>query len=245
MPGIYRIRNLQNQKSYVGQAALSFEKRFKEHRHFLRHGKHHSKHLQRAWDHYGEGGFAFEVIEEIRRGRLSEEEFKTILSGKEQLHMDALQTIDPLFGYNVSPHAGSQLGYRHNEESRRKMSEIGRGRKLSEKWRRSISESLKAQGITRSEALRNRLSAKRAQLRRDQVFKVLDMYEEGVSQEEIAKRVGTSTAGIHKIVRGMSYRSLGKKWVKTRGVETLPSRRRPAGCSSTATPQRNPAPAPR
>lgn len=226
MSGIYRIRNLRNRKSYVGQAAFSFEKRFKEHRHYLRHGKHHSRHLQRAWDRYGERVFVFEVIEEMRRDRKSDKEFRKSLSVREQFHMDALQAANPLCGYNESPSAGSQLGYRHSEASKRKMSEAGRGRQLSEKWRKSLSESLKAKGITRSRAERDRLSAKRARLREEDVFLALDMYEEGVTQDEIAERFGLSVQGVHRIIRGKSYRKVGEDWCRVKGVEALPKRKR-------------------
>ncbi len=226
MSGIYRIRNLRNQKCYVGQAALSFEKRFKEHRHYLRHGKHHSGHLQRAWGLYGERAFVFEVIEEIPRGQESEKEFKKVLSEREQFHIDGLQTFDPEFGYNISPRAGSQLGYRHSEQSRRKMSEAGRGRTLPDKWRKSIAESMKAKGIIRSKAERDRLSARRAQLQKDEVFSILDRYEEGVSQEEIADSFGVSISPVHKIIRGLGYRNWGEEWCRKRGVQSLPERKR-------------------
>lgn len=226
MSGIYRIRNLRNQKSYVGQAALTFGKRFKEHRSLLHHGKHPSKHLQRAWNHYGERAFVFEPIEELPRGQKSEKEFKKALSEREQFHMDALQTTDPLFGYNISPRAGSQLGYRHSKEAKRKMSEAGRGRILPKIWRQSIADSMKAKGITRSQDERDRLSARRARLQKDDVFDVLDMYEEGVPQEDLAERFGVSLPAINRIIRGRSYRRVGEEWCQTRGVETLPSRTR-------------------
>lgn len=226
MSGIYRIRNLRNQKSYVGQAALSFEKRFKEHRHYLRHGKHHSRHLQRAWDRYGEQALAFEVIEEISRGQKSERGFAQVLSEREQFHMGVLRTTDPLFGYNVSPRAGSQLGYRHSEESRRRMSEAGRGRILPEKWRQNIADSMKAKGITRSRAERDRLSIRRAQLRKEEVFGALDMYEEGMPQEKIAERFEISLPAMNKIIRGRSYCRVGEEWCRSRGVQTLPNRTR-------------------
>lgn len=140
--------------------------------------------------------------------------------------MDALQTTNPKFGYNVSPRAGSQLGYRHNDESRRKMSEAGQGRKLPEEWRQSIADSMNAKGITHSQGERNRLSARRARLQKGDLYNVLDMYEEGITQEEISKQFAISILGIHKIIRGLSYHKWGEEWCQYRGVSTLPSRTR-------------------
>ena len=63
-PVIYRIRNVVNQKFYVGSTTNSKE-RFRTHRNKLRSGKHHTPHLQAAWTKYGEECFVFEVVEEV------------------------------------------------------------------------------------------------------------------------------------------------------------------------------------
>jgi len=63
-PVIYKIRNLVNQKFYVG-STINAKERFKSHRSRLRGGRHHSKHLQSAWNKYGEECFKFEIIEEV------------------------------------------------------------------------------------------------------------------------------------------------------------------------------------
>jgi len=61
---IYKIRNLLNGKFYVG-SAQDTRTRFRQHRRLLRKGTHHCKHLQNAWNKYGEELFKFEVIEHI------------------------------------------------------------------------------------------------------------------------------------------------------------------------------------
>lgn len=63
-PVIYRIRNLVNQKFYVG-STINMKERSRTHRNKLRTGKHHTPHLQAAWNKYGEECFVFEIIEEI------------------------------------------------------------------------------------------------------------------------------------------------------------------------------------
>ena len=61
---IYKIRNLLNGKFYVG-SAQDTRTRFRQHRRLLRKGAHHCKHLQNAWNKYGEELFKFEVIEHV------------------------------------------------------------------------------------------------------------------------------------------------------------------------------------
>lgn len=61
-PLIYKIRNVVNQKFYVGSTGNKRE-RFRTHRNKLRSSKHHCAHLQAAWNKYGEDCFVFEVVE--------------------------------------------------------------------------------------------------------------------------------------------------------------------------------------
>ena len=63
MIGIYRIKNLVNDKCYYG-SSKNIEKRWITHKNHLNGGKHHNVPLQRAWDKYGEDNFSFEVVEE-------------------------------------------------------------------------------------------------------------------------------------------------------------------------------------
>lgn len=61
---IYRIRNVVNNKFYVG-STINTESRFKAHRRRLRAGNHQSPHMQAAWNKYGEECFKFEVLMHI------------------------------------------------------------------------------------------------------------------------------------------------------------------------------------
>lgn len=63
-PVIYKIRNVVNGKFYVGSTKDTRE-RFRTHRTRLRKNTHHSKHLQAAWNKYGEECFVFEIVEEV------------------------------------------------------------------------------------------------------------------------------------------------------------------------------------
>lgn len=63
-PVIYKIRNVVNQKFYVG-STINTKERFRTHRNKLRRGAHHTPHLQAAWNKYGEECFKFEIVEEV------------------------------------------------------------------------------------------------------------------------------------------------------------------------------------
>lgn len=64
---IYKIINLVNDKFYVG-STINKKVRFRQHRRLLRGNRHHCKHLQAAWNKYGEDKFDFRVIEEVPEG---------------------------------------------------------------------------------------------------------------------------------------------------------------------------------
>lgn len=120
--GIYLIVNRVTRAVYVGSAATSFNQRWKQHRSELRRGIHPNPYLQNAWNKYGEQNFVFEIAEIVNdRSRVLE---------REQEWLDACLGSDQIECYNLSPVAGSQLGYRHTEEARRKISAAGAGRKM-------------------------------------------------------------------------------------------------------------------
>lgn len=62
--GIYKIINAVNNKFYVG-SAVDFEKRKARHLWRLRRGDHVNKHLQAAFNKYGESSFIFVLVEHV------------------------------------------------------------------------------------------------------------------------------------------------------------------------------------
>lgn len=147
--GVYAIRHIVSGKIYIG-SAVNFKERWKRHRRDLGLGRHHSRHLQRAWDKYGPEAFLFEILETI-----SDE---TNLIRVEQEYLDRIRPHDRRIGYNISPTAGSTLGVRYSAEvaakftalrqnpspeTRAKLSKAMIGRKLPEKTRAKMSETRK------------------------------------------------------------------------------------------------------
>lgn len=122
--GIYRIVNLINGKLYIGSTASEggFKKRWSYHLDGLRHNKHHSIHLQRAWNKYGEQSFVFEIIEII--------EDLSIILKREQYYLDSLKSWDRKIGYNICIIAGSSLGVKKTVEEKLKQSELRKGKPI-------------------------------------------------------------------------------------------------------------------
>lgn len=109
--GIYSIINLIDDKRYVG-SAINLNKRLYEHKRQLQNNKHPNRYLQFAWNKHGSKVFEFYIIENCE---------KENLINKEQAWLDWLKCLVPN-GYNLSPTANSQLGFKHSNETKLKIS---------------------------------------------------------------------------------------------------------------------------
>ncbi|MDP3987255.1 MAG: NUMOD3 domain-containing DNA-binding protein [Nanoarchaeota archaeon] len=143
MIGIYYIKNILNNKIYIG-SSINLETRFREHKNDLRNKNHHSYHLQQAWNKYGEENFQFGIIEECK------EKVKKFIIQREQYWLDFYKSYEKNSGYNICKIADSPLGTKRSEEDKRKMSESRKGRvawnkgiPVREETKLKISESLK------------------------------------------------------------------------------------------------------
>lgn len=105
--GLYVIENTLNGNWYVG-TTVDFDRRFSVHRRLLRTGRHHSPHLQYAWNKYGEAAFRFM--------RLTMIEDKAEMVRVEQNFLD---TLNP--PYNISPTAASSAGVKRSEATRERL----------------------------------------------------------------------------------------------------------------------------
>lgn len=94
--GVYSITNLKNGKLYIG-SSNNIYRRWRDHKNLLKKDKHHSNHLQRAWNKYGEENFIFKILEECN---------EDILLKREQYYIDLYVSYDNEFGYNESDIAG-------------------------------------------------------------------------------------------------------------------------------------------
>lgn len=126
---IYKIENTKNRKFYVG-SCVNFENRKAVHLYELQNNKHRNKHLQRAFLKYGESAFVFSILEVVDSVEL--------LIEREQFYLDSLRSYERKIGYNILKTAGSWLGHKHSEKTKKKLSKKLQGYKHTTETREKM-----------------------------------------------------------------------------------------------------------
>lgn len=135
MTGIYMIRNKENGKVYIGQS-VDIEKRWKDHRWLLRHGKHHSPHLQRAYNQNPQS-LVYEVVMECP---------EDMLNTYEDMMIQRYRADEAEYGYNIAHKAEGhgrlppEIIARISEKKKGRDCAHMRGRKLDPVWCQHISD---------------------------------------------------------------------------------------------------------
>lgn len=131
---IYLIRNLLDQKTYVGQTG-DLRMRWYSHQSGARTNKDHL--LYRAMRLYGIENFSFEMIEECDDSHVNE---------REAFWISHHQSTDRNFGYNLL--LGNLVFHRHTDESKAKISAAMKNRYFSPQHRKRLSRSSKGRKHT-------------------------------------------------------------------------------------------------
>jgi group I intron endonuclease len=199
--GIYIIRNKTNGNVYIGSTS-SFSKRKNRHFRYLRTGRHENKHLQNAFNKYGEDAFEFIIVKHT-----------TNLLQEEQ------QLLNQYFGkpecYNICGTAGSpsvkgrikniewrqkiaesvKQFYNDNPQQKELLAQKRRGSKISDEVRQKMSDSHK-KGI----------SHHNSKLTEDQVKEIKTTYVPRVcSYGTLAKKFGVDKKTIIRIIQGKTW----------------------------------------
>lgn len=112
--GIYIIKNLINNKIYVGQS-IDIKRRFYTHKYKLNSCKHPNKYLQEEWIKYGKENFVFEIVEKCN---------KELLKEKEKYWIKHYNANNKKIGYNISKGGnGGNINYICSEETKQKLRE--------------------------------------------------------------------------------------------------------------------------
>ena len=88
---IYIIKNIINNKFYIGSCSTQLHKRLNHHINSLQRNDHKNTHLQNAFNKYGEDNFIIEILEICDENILA----------REQFYLDKFDAINK--GYNINP----------------------------------------------------------------------------------------------------------------------------------------------
>ena len=158
--GVYQIKNLSNNKIYIGSTITSFICRWRQHNSKLKSGKHENTHLQSSYNKYGESSFEYSIL---YIGTSKED-----IRDKEQELINSFDSCNPDKGYNMDSIvdrsirseetkkkislsrkgkcSGSSNGFygkTHTEEVREKIRQAHIGKKLSDSTKTKIVEKRK------------------------------------------------------------------------------------------------------
>jgi group I intron endonuclease len=158
--GIYALVNIINGKFYVGQS-VHVRRRCRNHFSNLRSEKYTTTnpHLQSAFDHYGEQVFVSVLLE----GGLARDVM--VLNAAEKKWIDALQSADRLFGYNLKK-LSEKLTHVYPAESIERMRAKLKGRVIPESVREKLRKANKGRhlagyGAVMPQAIKDKISQAR------------------------------------------------------------------------------------
>ncbi|WP_082936724.1 GIY-YIG nuclease family protein [Pseudomonas citronellolis] len=198
--GAYQIRSLNTGNRYVG-ATCNLRNRWSKHKCDLRKGRHGNRRLQAAWDAEGEACFEFDVLEYA--------EGRDRLLKIEQKYIDQLRPE-----YNIAPYAGTCLGIKQTEETRRR-----KGLAVSGERNAWYGKTPPCAGASRKAEVRAKISfansgagnpmfgvtPPHAKLTDADVRAIRAALTEGVNSQALADKYGVSKAAIQNIKKGRSY----------------------------------------
>ncbi len=133
--GIYTIKNSINNNIYVG-SSCNLKDRIYRHLLHLKQKRHHSIHLQRAYDKYGKDNFRIQVVEYCKEALLKE---------REEFYMKKFNSCHRGFGYNITIDA---IRPKMSEETKKKLSKTNMGHFVSKATRLKMSVATKGKIIS-------------------------------------------------------------------------------------------------
>lgn len=201
--GIYGIRNIINNKIYIGKTGMNFGDRWDSHRSLLNNNKHDNPYLQSAWNKYGQDQFEFVVIEDCSLDVLEE---------KEKYYIKLYKDIGLSYNIHDGGNEGYNLGKHLSEETKRKIGEKnklnGIGKKPSEETKKKMSDahkgkkykSMSAEGRKNlSKAQQKHAEENPKKLTIEDVIAIRKLRIDGLTYTEISKKYNVTPQCISDI----------------------------------------------
>lgn len=215
MVGIYKITNLVNGKTYIGQS-IDIQRRFWEHR-CISHES--NVHLKNALRKYGKENFKYEVLEECSEEQLDEKERYYISILKPEYNVtnggqDTLRRYPEVIKQKISVKSKEQWAKMSNEEKAKRIKNNlkgpRKGHTVSEKTRTKLREinTGKTQSLEtiekRKETIRNKKRSGYVQTNAGHRKKIicLETGEIFESVKQASAQLNTSRSNISKVLKG-------------------------------------------
>lgn len=202
---IYKVTNLINNKVYIGLTTRTFEERKKQH---LREAinSNSKKYFHNALRKYGNDNFIWEIIDVAE----TQEELN-----EKEIYWISLFNSYGKQGYNQTRGGEGASGYKHSDESRKKMSKDRIGRTHSEDSKKMMSMSQK--GRVHSKETKMKIGKSRkgskhplAKLNEESVLEIKELIKNRMSLTEIAKIFNVNGTIVVKIKNGETWKHVGE-----------------------------------
>lgn len=210
--GIYQIENLINEKIYIG-SAVNLIRREYEHFKDLKYNHHGNKYLQDSYNIHGKDNFIFEIIEYVKE--------KSKLIEREQHYLD-IYFDNQKKCYNILPTAGSTLGRKMTKEQRIKNSERQKGENSPRFGIDMPKETVKKIQLARKKTLQKLklkqgycfISKSKIKFTKDQINKIVYMYNDGKPVKQIKKYFNCSSTPIYRTLKENNIELLNNGFIK-------------------------------
>lgn len=148
--GIYKIINVVNNKFYVG-SAVNLSRRRARHFSELRNSRHNNRHLQAAWNKYGETAFTFVIVEELHPDAdvlAAENKWLKDHVGKDYCYNIGIDATAPHLG--MSGELSPTWGRKHTEEAKAKIAAASAARIQTEEEKAKRRKSMRGHHVAPS-----------------------------------------------------------------------------------------------
>lgn len=219
--GVYAIECRVDSKVYVGSTTISFAVRWKQWRDNLKRQK-ANKHLQNAWNKFGEENFVFFVLEMV--------EDKSQVLEREQYWIDGLESYMPEKGYNFAKEAkASRTGKRSEQQSISQKGKVPWNKGKKGEYKLNLTPEQRAVRSSRfageknhnygrdfSNEHRKKIGVMGKKFSPETEQLIYQEYVEGLSTRALAAKYGTCTDVVVRIVLEALYTQTGVQYPSLR-----------------------------